>query len=227
MTSITDADVSLLHEKVIFEIGPQSQWPVWRDGWDRADLAILDAVYSARQQYEKTVRPKVKAWESLHPSVPEPELQHLIECGEAAIREVFGRNVLPGVRIPGTRIGKRKSEGVIEVAKLLCRDDVRLGSASLIRQAASSNKDEVVRLLRSVKGIGPATATYFLMLLGVDGVKVDTLLGDWVRRQVSQPDLSQENVSELVTRVAKEKFSCDVTALDYAIWSHESNNRKR
>jgi len=41
-------------------LGDPEDWPKWEGGWQgRADLALLDAIYSTRQRYETAVLPKV------------------------------------------------------------------------------------------------------------------------------------------------------------------------
>jgi hypothetical protein len=128
----------------------------------------------------------------------------------------------------GSKRGKRKSEGVKEVAKLLCSPEVGLGSAEQIILAVErTDSSSVLALLQRTKGVGQATASYFLILLGIDGVKVDTLLGSWVRDQMDNQNMSSEQISELVAAVASEKFNCDAKVLDYAIWRHESARRAR
>ena len=226
---ISDVDVDRFYALVVETIGPASTWPKWREGWrDRADLALLDAVYSTRQRYETTVLPRIKEWESLFPAARYSDLEYLAVIDEFEIRKVFGGNVLPGVRIPGLRTGRKKSEGVKEIAQRLCSPEVGLKSAQQIRDAVSKDGlNHVERLLQETKGVGPATSRYFLMLIGVDGVKVDSLLGSWVRTQMGNSDLKNEEITELVSRVAIEKFGRKATDLDYAIWNYESNNRPR
>ena len=220
-------DTEHLYRIVLGSIGLDTEWPKWPGGWhDRADLALLDAIYSTRQKYETTVLPRVKDWKECYPSSSFSDLVYLAEIDEAEIRRVFGGNVLPGVRIPGIRTGRRKSEGVKEVAQRLCSPEVGLKSARLIRDAVNRDgSDEVIQLLRKTKGVGPATTSYFLMLRGVDGVKVDTLLGSWVRSQMGNPKLSDVEITQLVSRVAIEKFDRKARDLDYAIWRHESSKR--
>lgn len=224
-----DLDVDYLYRRVIEVIGSESTWPKWREGWrDRADLALLDAVYSTRQKYETTVWPRVKEWGILFPVSRYSDLEYLAEIDEFEIRKVFGGNVLPGVRIPGIRTGRRKSEGVKEIAQRLCSPEVGLKSAQQIRDAISKDGlNHLERLLQETKGVGPATSRYFLMLIWVDGVKVDSLLGSWVRSQMGNSDLKNAEITELVSRVAIEKFGRKATDLDYAIWNYESNNRPR
>ena len=79
--------------------------------------------------------------------------------------------------------------------------------------------------LQRTKGVGGATASYFLILLGVDGVKVDTLLASWVRTRMGDQTMSGGAIRDLVTRVAAEKFNRDAKELDYAIWRYESVRR--
>ena len=224
-----DSDIDYLYQRVIEIIGSESNWPKWREGWrDRADLALLDAVYSTRQRYETTVLPRIKEWESLFPAARYSDLEYLAVIDEFEIRKVFGGNVLPGVRIPGLRTGRKKSEGVKEIAQRLCSPEVALKSAQQIRDAVTEDGlDHVEHLLQKTKGVGPATSRYFLMLIGVDGVKVDTLLKSWVQEQMANINLKSEEISELVSRVAIEKFGRKATDLDYAIWNYESNNRPR
>jgi hypothetical protein len=40
-------EINRLYDRVQESIGPKEDWPEWPGGWgDRADLALLDAVYS-------------------------------------------------------------------------------------------------------------------------------------------------------------------------------------
>lgn len=222
-------EINRLYDRVLELIGPKEKWHEWPGGWgDRADLALLDAIYSTRQKYKTTVLPRLLIWKERYPSSEYCDLEYLSKLGESEIREVFGANVLPGVIIPGVRTGRRKSEGVKEVARRLCSPEFGLKSAKQIKDAVHREDFcSVSQLLQMTKGVGPATASYFLMLLGVDGVKVDTLLRSWVCTQLGNPMLSDEEITELVSRVAIEKFDRKATELDYAIWRHESAKRLR
>ena len=226
MTSFSEKDLDRLHQGVL-EIYPDSVWPPRRDGWHgRADLALLDAIYSTRQKYETVVLPKVLEWERKYPSPPSPELEYLSTIDEVDIQNVFKRNVLPGTWISRLKSGKRKSAGVKEVAQLLSSPEVGLGSALQICSAVERGDSALVLAqLQRTKGVGPATAKYFLILLGIDGVKVDTLLASWVRTRMGDQTMSGEAINDLVTRVAAEKFNRDAKELDYAIWRYESVRR--
>jgi len=112
------------------------------------------------------------------------------------------------------------------VAQLLSSPAVGLGSAQLICEAVERGDSALVlEQLQRTKGVGGATASYFLILLGIDGVKVDTLLGSWVRTRMGDQTMSGGAIRELVTRVATEKFNRDAKELDYAIWRYESVRR--
>jgi len=220
-----DARVKVLSDAVLRDLGAPEQWPEWRGGWpDRADLALLDAVYSTRQRYETTVLPKVHKWRDKHPTPATPELHYLSQIDESEIRNVFGKTVMPGVRgTAGQR--NKKSVGIVETAKRLCASEPRLASANdIITDVSRNGRERIVALLRETKGIGPATTSYFLILLGIDGVKVDTLLGSWVRSQLNDPSLTDHAITALVAQVASD-FKRPARDLDYAIWRHESARR--
>ena len=217
--------VKVLGDAVRRDLGAPELWPKWRGGWpNRADLALLDSVCSTRQRYEATVLPKVYEWRNKYPTPATPELHYLSRIDESEICEVFGNTVMPGVRGPeGQR--KKKSLGIVETARRLCAHEPRLASANeIITDVATNGRKRIVALLRETKGIGPATASYFLILLGIDGVKVDTLLGSWVRSQLKDPSLTDNAISALVAQVASD-FKRQVRDLDYAIWRHESARR--
>jgi hypothetical protein len=227
---MSDERVEDLRDSVLRDLGVPELWPAWPGGWpNRADLALLDAVYSTRQRYKTSVLPKVNKWRERFPTPEIPELRYLSQIDEKSISDVFGQTVMPGVRSSeGHR--KKKSVGVVETATRLCAHEPRLASADdIITEVARNGRKRTVVLLRETKGIGPATASYFLILLGIDGVKVDTLLGSWVRSQLGDPSLTDNTISALVAEVAS-GFARPARDLDYAIWRHESarrSNRRR
>jgi hypothetical protein len=227
MTRFVENDEGRLREQVLARLGPVNTWPKWRGGWvGRADLALLDAVYSSRQRYELTVLPNVRKWRDTHPNTESHELLYLCRIEESFIREEFGNNLLPGVRKQANGARRLKSEGVIEVARNFCESEKQLSSAQEICDYVNNfGAEDVLKILRQTKGIGPATSSYFLMLLGIDGVKVDTLLASWVRRNLNQSSMSTETISQLVSSVATEEFKVQARDLDYAIWRHESTER--
>jgi hypothetical protein len=227
---MSDERVKVLSDAVLRDLGAPELWPKWPGGWpNRADLALLDAVYSTRQRYETSVLPKVYEWRDKYPIPEIPELHYLSQIDENEIRKVFGQTVMPGVRSSkGQR--KKKSVGIVETARRLFAHLPRLASADeIITEVARNGRERTVALLRETKGIGPATASYFLILLGIDGVKVDTLLGSWVKSQLGDPSLTDNALTTLVAEAAS-GFARQARDLDYAIWRHESarrSNRRR
>ena len=50
MAAVDENDLKYLYQKVCEILGDDSKWPKWGGGWcNRADLALLDAIYSTRQ----------------------------------------------------------------------------------------------------------------------------------------------------------------------------------
>lgn len=221
---MSDQRFDVLRDGVLLNLGEPENWPMWRGGWlNRADLALLDAVYSARQRYETTVLPKVSEWRARYPKPATPELDYLARIDERKIREVFGETVMPGGRTPAAQ--RKKSVGIVETAKRLCASEPQLASANdIVAEVSLNGSERTLALLRETKGIGHATASYFLILLGIGGVKVDTLLGSWVRSQLGDPSLTDHAITALVSEVAY-GFNRQAHELDYAIWRHESVRR--
>jgi hypothetical protein len=127
--------------------------------------------------------------------------------------------------VPG-RAKKLKIDAVLEVAERLLDPDVGLDTAQQITERALTSRGGVRQILEGVKGVGPAQSSYFLMLLGVQGVKADTLVTDWVRQQLGGQKLTQHEVETVVARAA-ELLGKDATEVDHAIWRTESNRRRR
>jgi hypothetical protein len=68
-----------------------------------------------------------------------------------------------------------------------------------------------------VKGLGPVTWSYLLMLAGHPGVKADTWLNRYVAQAVGRAT-SPAKVEHLVTAAAA-TLGLDPTDLDHAIWA--------
>lgn len=198
-------------------------WPVWRGGWPgEADAALVDAVFSTRAAYDSTVLPLVRRWRSARTARKLGNgVSALVLGGRDFVSETLdNRQYVPG------RAKKLKIDAVLEVAERLLDPDVGLDTAQQITERALTSRGGVRQILEGVKGVGPAQSSYFLMLLGVQGVKADTLVTDWVRQQLGGQKLTQHEVETVVARAA-ELLGKDATEVDHAIWRTESNRRRR
>lgn len=112
--------------------------------------------------------------------------------------------------------GVLKAAAIVDAAGRLVSD----GAVHAVDVDEARHKSAYV----GTKGLGPVTWSYFLMLLGHDGVKADTLVTRFVAQAVNR-EVSAEEVTELVTSVARE-LEVSPTVLDHAIWRHMSAPRK-
>ena len=83
----------------------------------------------------------------------------------------------------------------------------------------------------SVLGLGPVTFEYFLMLLGVPGVKADRMILRFVSRAVGEP-LDEPEVLQLVKDahtelLAREIVDCSLIEFEHAIWRFERQQTRR
>lgn len=198
-------------------------WPVWRGGWPgEADAALVDAVFSTRAAYDSTVLPLVRRWRSARTA---RKLGHGVSALVLGGRDFVSETLDNRQYVPG-RAKKLKVDAVLEVAERLLDPDVGLDTAQQITERALANRGEVRQILEGVKGVGPAQSAYFLMLLGVQGVKADTLVTHWVRQQLGGRKLTQHEI-ETVVAGAAERLGKNAIEVDHAIWRTESNRRRQ
>lgn len=209
-----DLDVARLVCRVEAELGTWSSWP---GGWPKeADTALIDAVYSTRARYDTVVRPLVARYQAWPDRPLDGTLQTLLDVD----RDELLRCLANQQRVPGGIA--LKVDAVIETAgRLICHG---LNSPSDIRTAAGEDTWRVRRLLQQTGGIGPATSNYFLMLIGIDGVKADTLVTAFVDEAISRSTTPEE--CERLVGEAASYFGRSRIELDHAIWRHESDRRR-
>jgi hypothetical protein len=149
--------------------------------------------------------------------MPGRDLRALTQVDRDALFARLGNRQL----VPGGS-GTLKVDAVIETAARLVNE--HLNSADEIRSAARKDSWGVRRIMQATNGVGPATSNYFLMLLGVEGVKADTMVIGFVERSLGRPS-SQTKIEQLMVAAA-EALRCTPIRLDHAIWRHESDRRR-
>ena len=209
------SDIERLMGQIANEIG---EWATWPGGWpEEADTALIDAVYSARARYETVVRPLITRYQSWDGRQPGGDLRALIGVDrDALLAQLNNQQVVPG----GS--GKLKVDAVIETAAGLVQEG--FNTPDEIRSAAGNSPWAIRSVMHRTNGIGVATSNYFLMLMGVDGVKADTMILGFVERALDRTVGQKEG--ETLVGQASERLSCSRIDLDHAIWSHESTRRR-
>ena len=209
-------DVERLLVQIENEIG---EWAAWPGGWpDEADTALIDAVFSARARYETVVRPLVDRYRGWDGRRPGRDLNALLTVDrDELFSRLDNRQVVPG----GS--GALKVDAVLETAATMVGEG--LNSPSEIRVAAGENPWTVRTIMQRTRGVGVATSSYFLMLMGIEGIKADTMVVGFVESALDRP-VGQKEAEKLVG-LASERLSCKRIDLDHAIWRHESDLRRR
>jgi hypothetical protein len=207
---LADSNVDLVVRHVEQTIA--KPWPQWRGGWPgEIEAALIDAVLSIRARYgsETTgVRAAVRRWREANPDRPSLDDLAALAATESDVLEsvLDNRQVLSG--------GASKPDAIKAAASALTaagvRHAVELDPANAAHRGAYTG----------VRGLGPVTWEYLLMLLGHPGVKADT----WIRRFVADAIGREPEASEAgsLVKAAATALSVEPTDLDHAIWRHMS-----
>lgn len=216
-----------LIEQLAAQLSAATQSITWREfrGWpDDADAALVDTVLSTRSRYTTTVLPRVHAWIDSPLRPAGRGLQAIVAAGPDVLATVLNtRQFVPG------RSRKRltKIAAIVDVATRLSTDEHRLNTADDLRAAAHADCAGLRHLIQQTRGVGPAQSSYFLMLLGVQGVKADTLVTSFVARHVESPrPLGSHDIEAIVAATAR-RLGRTPIELDHAIWAKESEARAR
>jgi len=113
--------------------------------------------------------------------------------------------------------GVTKAEAIVDAAGRLAKVGV-ISSAHVVPNSADQRAAYC-----GTRGLGPVTWEYFLMLVGNDGVKADTLVSRFVEEAIGRKPSSDEAL--LVTEAAK-VLVMPAADLDHTIWRYMSRERR-
>ncbi|MEJ6019793.1 hypothetical protein [Corynebacterium sp. H113] len=209
---------------------------------NEVSVALIDAVYSVQSNYNtmstrlKKLRHNLKelhGWEN--------SLRIFCQASESDIVEAMGNNRAA----PSSPRSTTKAFAALQVAKRLTSQSPEtapplkdalpaLDSAKSINDFLDSNKPTHQRnekLFRkeckSVLGIGDVTTDYFLMNLGIQKVKADTMILRFIKR-VTGTDVNTKEAAALITEahhqlLSEERIHFDLLHCDNGIWAYERN----
>lgn len=184
-------------------------------GWpDQIGLALLDAVFSIRAKYNaktegRGVLGRVLAFRDAHPEAFD-DLDRLVALGSDEIAWVMGDAVTSQ---------RRKADCVVEAANALLAltpavrtaDDARAAGPTAIQAAYTG-----------VRGLGWVTAKYFLMLMGAQDVKADSMIQRFVNGALHEAGLEAvgaQGAYELVIAAhGVDDRGVGLTEYEHAIW---------
>lgn len=200
------------------------KWPPTPAGYrDEAEAALLDSIFSLRAVYGRSAvkgpRAVVERWRA-HVGRPLNDFQQMIDEVEAlggvdGFRAVLKSNA---VAVPNSPDRPTKALAVYTSASALLAAGIR--NARDVVESHAERPMDLLRAIRRGRGVGRQAATYFLMNLGLPGVKADVMINRFVDDALER-HVSDVEAAQLVTILAEE-LQASVLQLDHAIWHHGS-----
>lgn len=251
--SCAHTQYSLAHIEAVLSrvrLIPESNFTRYGGGWgDRISLALIDAVYSISAKYTATsglgVAGRLKnlkdLWESA-PGSPLYSLRELCTHDESEIRSVMGK----GKVAPGKQRSRYKSIAVLDAATAFT--DLGIDSADDLRSWIGGVGDlprdksafaQARKAYTQVYGLGVVTFEYWLMLLGIPGVKADRRIVSFVQKVIAEgagsnvvpPSISAKEARSLLLKAYElwkqerqqrnPDETVDLRAFDHAVWLFE------
>jgi hypothetical protein len=215
-------DVDAVEKLVRDRLGEPSVW-VEPDGYpDSLALCAIDSVYSLQSHYTATVNVLDRYRSHRREDGVDPSKDGVPEL-LAAIQEVGGpTSAADGLfrnraNAPGTR--RLKSEALAEAAERLA--DIGVETTIHLRSVDRSQAGRAWQ----VKGLGPVSWDYLLMLSGAQGIKADRRVRSFVTTAVGESSLVSKDRAERAAKAAAERLGSTQRALDHAIWQYQRTVR--
>lgn len=204
---------------------PASYFAKPPSGWHKKiSIALIDAIYSAQQRYlsstpGKGVFNRVVTFQEEHPAVCD-DLAALTQLDEAEIRAYMGNNVIRDGRLTP------KSVAVLRTAEQF----LHLGVQHHY-QVTQENKQQLKTAYTSIPGLGWVTFDYFLMLLGHQGIKPDTMITGFVNdalQKAGLPKVREREAGQILQEVHESLGLgawMTLTDFDHAVWLWQRTRR--
>lgn len=218
-----DPKIGMVLKRISETIGiVEDRWIERPEGYpNEVEAALIDSVFSLRSRYGKSQkagpRAVVARWKQTVGRKVN-DLGALVEWVDSrpARDEDFRRALKhDGVAVPNAVDKPTKALAVYVSAQALVR--IKVITADDAREAQSERPKELLKAIQAGRGVGPQAATYFLMNLGVPGVKADVMIKRFVDEAVGTK-VGDREAAELVTMAAEALNGADVIRLDHAIW---------
>lgn len=198
---------------------PNEYFSMYGGGWiGEISTALLDAVFSIRARYRaaepsKGVIGRVRAFRSVVPGARD-DLIALSDWGSVRIGEIMGS---------GTTGRRPKSEVVVDAADRFVAAGI-VHAGDLLEADTHSMKATYT----SVRGLGWVTFEYFTMLLGVPGVKADTMITRFVNNTLAAADVDPVGphaARDLVIAAYERSGKGEtLSAFENALWRFQSDS---
>ncbi len=214
---------------IINTIGPIDTWLPYPGGYpNEVEAALLDSVFSLRAVYGSAgagPRAVVDRWRQ---HVERRQLNSLSAL-VADVDSAGGPEAFPailkhyGIAVPNAKDKPTKAGAVYGIARTLVTFGV--DTTEDLKLKSSGSPRDLHRVLTKERGFGDAGATYFLMLVGIPGVKADVMIQRFVSQALDDDRIEPARCQKLVADAAEE-LGADLLRLDHAIWSYESRRAR-
>lgn len=229
MNAVDEAKFQHLLTQIQTDLGTDtSRWYV-PEGYPSTALAILDSIYSTGNRYNGVVNLRSR-YSALREEDGADASKDDARDLAGAIRlcggpEAFAQATRNRWRTSSRTSAPRKAEAALRAAELLMDLDMPTRDAvrSAMHDRDAREGSDLAKGWYAIPGQRSGlTYTYFLMLLGLPGVKADRMIRRYVTRAVgSSRIVDAKSASRLVEKVADE-INADYSTLDHTIWRFES-----
>jgi hypothetical protein len=220
-----NGDVATVLAAIAETIGVPETWTPYPGGYpNEVEAALIDSVFSLRAVYGTSagtgVRHLVHNWRT-YVARPLNSLSRLVADVDAAGGPQVFKSILgsAAVAVPNAKDKPTKATAVYGTACTLVQ--LGLDSADDVRKANHDRPVELHRAITKERGLGDAAATYFLMLLHVQGIKADVMIRRFMARALGEGNISPDR-AKMLAEAAAVALHVDMLALDHAIWDRES-----
>mgnify|MGYP007040923327 CR=1 FL=1 len=228
----SDEDVMALCKLIKEELGTDEQKRFQPDGYGCVALSVIDAIYSTGNHYSGVLNvvSRYRARRSSESGSCDEE-----KCEDTAsdLVEAFDRwgGIEGFVEATANRWKTSSKKGapykayaVYEAAKILKEHGLETPHDLKDKFSCRENreKSDVTHKWKAITGQRrDLTWHYFLMLVGIPGVKGDRMITSYVSRALGNRHVSPTEASRLVERAADE-LNLAYGRLDHAMWRKES-----
>ena len=227
LTPDEDTQKLLAHITDQFSTNP-SRW-FRPDGYQSIALAILDAIYSTGNRYTGVTN-LVNRYRDLRIGErADPEADTASDLVDTFHRwggvDEFVLKTNNRWRTSSQSHAPYKAYAALEAAKVLARHSIETVSdiTGRLDSRESRERSDIAREWLAITGQSSAlTWSYFLMLVGIPGVKADRMIVRFVTQVLGRPrEVSRKEASRLVEEVA-DIMGVNYIYLDHTIWRYQS-----
>lgn len=224
-----DSEIQKLHHEIVTLFGTDSSRWFTYDGYQSVALAILDSIYSTGNRYTGVTNlvnryRELRTFEEANPDTD--TASDLIEAFRrwGGIDE-FVLRTEKRWRTSSQRTAPYKAYAALEAAKVLARHSIETVSDAQEKLAARGVREQsvIAKEWKAITGQSSGlTWNYFLMLVGIPGVKADRMIVRFVSGALTRPkEVSEKEASRFIEAVA-DRMGVNYSHLDHTIWRYQS-----